>query len=285
MRRVTASRTDIRLTQWTRRLTASKADSVPAEDLYVGEHWTTARALPSLAAGFARPTLWVASAGWGLIPATAPVFPYSATFSPGHPDSVPGGNSGAQDWWTTIASWTGPTSGTPRSLTALIAEHPHDRILVILSHAYLTACRADLAQALTTASNNALISILAAGVVPDHEFMAWQLPGDARLQGHVGGTRGALNVRIAAHLLRTGLTDHEAMSRHLRQMLAAAPSLPVYARRRLSDDEVLSFIRDRRRSGTCVSRTGLLRELRDAGMACEQSRFADLFSTATGEGP
>jgi hypothetical protein len=262
------------------RLTSSDLDTVRAEDLYAGEHWDIARALPRLATGFARPTLWVASAGWGLIPIDAAIRPYSATFSTRHLDSVSDNAQGAQDWWSAIAAWRGPTPGASRSLTALMADHPRDRVLLVLSQPYFAACGNDLRDAITTA-NDSMLSIIAAGVTPQPALAAWQFPADARLQHHVGGTRGSLNVRIAADLLSTGLTDHDAMSCHLRQRLTAAPDLPTYERRRLADDEVITFIRARRATNPSLSRTSLLRELRDGGMACEQARFADLFATAT----
>jgi hypothetical protein len=118
-------------------------------------------------------------------------------------------------------------------------------------------------------------------VTPHAASAAWQLPADARLQHYVGGTRGSLNVRITADLLKTGCTDHDAMSHYLQSHLAAAPQLPIYQRRRLPDNEVITFIRTRRTADSNVSCTSLLRELRDGGTACEQARFADLFATAT----
>ncbi len=279
LRRTTGTRPIPRAACWMHRLTTSEVDLVCAEDLYAGEHWEIARALPLQATGFARPTLWVASAGWGLIPIDAAIRPYSATYATRHLDSVSDNTCGAQDWWSAIAAWQGPTPGAARSLTAMAADHPRDRILVVLSQPYFAACRNDLHKAITTA-NNSMISIIAAGVTPQPAFAAWQLPADARLQHYVGGTRGSLNVRIAADLLTTGLTDHDAMSRHLRQRLTAAPDIPTYERRRLVDDEVITFIRARRATNPDLSRTSLLRELRDGGMACEQARFADLFATA-----
>ncbi len=270
-----------RAARWMQRLDTSDLDTVRAEDLYAGEHWDIARRLPRLAgAGFARPTLWVASAGWGLIPADAAIRPYSATFSTRHLDSVSQDTRGAQDWWNAISAWPGPTPGAARSLTALVADHPRDRVLLVLSQPYFAACGKDLQELIATA-HDSMISIIAAGVTPQPAFAPWQLPADARLQHHLGGTRGSLNVRIAADLLTAGLTDHEAMSRHLRQRLTAAPDLPTYQRRRLTDDEVGTFIRARHAVNPQLTRTSLLRELRDGSMACEQVRFADLFAAAT----
>jgi len=281
LRRTTGARTIQRASRWVQRLTASHLDTVRAEDLYAGEHWDIARGLADLASnGFARPTLWIVSAGWGLIPIGAAIRPYSATFSTRHPDSVSDNAHGAQDWWSALADWEGPTPGAARSLTSLVADHPRDRVLLVLSQPYFAACANDLREVITTAKDST-ISIIAAGVTPQPAFAAWQLPADARLQHHVGGTLGSLNVRVAADLLTAGLTDHDAMSRHLRRRLTAAPDIPTYERRRLADDDVITFICARRATNTNQSRTSLLRELRDEGMACEQSRFAELFATAT----
>ena len=280
LRRVTTTRAAARVTQWTGRLTSCTTETVQAGDLYAGEHWEIARTLPALAAGFTRPTLWVASAGWGLIPADAQIRPYAATFSPRHPDSVPGGARGAQDWWGAVGSWTGPAAGAPRTLTALAADHPRDRILLILSQHYFAACRGDLADALGSAADPILISVIAAGVPPGPGTGPWHLPACARLQPPMGGSLRSLNVRIAAHLLRAGLTDHEAMRRHLLSTLALAPDLPARNRQRLTDTEIIRFIRTHRSASAAASRARLLHELRDAGMACEQARFDDLFAAA-----
>lgn len=279
LRRVTGVRTTTRLTSWTERLSDAEINTVSAEDLYAGEHWDVARSLPTCASGFGRVTLWVASAGWGLIRASAKIRPYSATFAGGHPDSVPDGRWGAMEWWDAVATWSGPETGAPRSLSALVAEHPQDRMLLVLSQPYFAACAEDLADAID-ASSDGQISIVAAGVT-DPDFATWRLPANARLQQRFGGSRGSLNARIAAHLLRAGLIDHEAMRRHLQRVLAKAPAMPVYARRRLTDDQVRTYIRQQRKRDVTLSRSRLLADLRDAGMACEQQRFADLFADAT----
>ncbi|UQX87644.1 hypothetical protein M6D93_15235 [Jatrophihabitans telluris] len=163
----------------------------------------------------------------------------------------------------------------------MVAEHPRDRILFVLSQPYFSACTDDLERALATA-RDAQVSIVAAGVAANPRLAGWQLPANARLQDRLGGTRGALNVRIASALLNAGLTDHAAMHRYLTRSLAKAPSLTVYARSRLSDAAVSAFIRTHHAQDSTVSRTGLLRQLRDAGMACEQNRFAAIHAATVG---
>lgn len=48
--------------------------------------------------------------------------------------------------------------------------------------------------------------------------------------------------------------------------------------RTMTDEEVLGFIRDRLRLNPHAPRTRLLKELRSAGQACEQGRFAGLYT-------
>lgn len=270
-----------RVARWLEQLTAEAGETVTAEKLYAGEHWDVARSLPSIATEFSRSMLWVVSAGWGLIPVDAPIRAYSATFSPGHLDSVATDANGTRIWWGTLAAWQGPTPGRARSLAALVAEHPRDRVLVSLSEAYLTACEADLRAALSLARPGQ-VSIISAGLGQRADLASWRLPADARLQHVLGGTRAALNARIVADLLRAGANDHQAMHDRLCNHLARAPELVAYRRRRLTDADVIDFIRARHARYPQASRSGLLRELRDAGMACEQTRFRGLFAAAGG---
>src|SRR6266568_5508906 len=141
---VPAGDTDERARDWICRL-SDTPDSPPitARDLYAGEHWTVACGLPDLAGG-GRIRLWACSAGYGLIPADAPLRPYAATFTGGHPDSVPGGADGARAWWYALSSWEGPSSGQSRSIRELAATEPAASYLLALSAPYLQACREDI---------------------------------------------------------------------------------------------------------------------------------------------
>lgn len=52
-------------------------------------------------------------------------------------------------------------------------------------------------------------------------------------------------------------------------------------RRRLTDEEVRLFIRERRTAEPSARHTRLLKQLRESGAACEQSRFRALFLEET----
>jgi hypothetical protein len=279
LRHITGVRIPTRLRAWTERLASTPTPTDTAADLYAGEHWEVARRLPDASAG-SNVDLWVCSAGYGLIPSTAAIRPYSATFSPGSPDSVPGGAEGAAAWWNALCTWKGPADG-PRSIASLLAEDPEARILLCLSASYLRACADDIAEAVQEAPTSGRLSIISAGTKAHPDLDEWILPADARLQAALGGTRQALNVRVAEHLLAKGVIDHEEMKETLAKLLVDQPPLPRYDRRPASDAEIRTFIRAAVRTDASATHTRLLRQFRDEGRACEQSRFASLFRAET----
>jgi hypothetical protein len=218
--------------------------------------------------------LWACSAGYGLISAESPIVPYHATLTPGQPDSVPGAGS---SWWSALSEWPGPAPDLPRSICALVAADPAAVFMLVLSASYLRACKADIAAACRHISDPERLLIVSAGARPEGELAAFMVPADARLQSQLGGTRRALNARIAAHLLSAGLRRTGEAANHLAPLLSAQPPIPRYDRKKLSDREVLDFITERLTLAPATSANRLLREFRDAGLACEQHRFSRLY--------
>ena len=276
LRHVTGAQAGTRLKNWTKRLTDETSTTTPALSLYAGEHWDVARRLGTCRLAACRVELWVCSAGYGLIPVEAPISPYSATFAPGHPDSVPNGRAGAGTWWAALREWSGPVFG-PRSLAQLAAVDREARLLLVLSRPYLNACRDDVLAAASIVASAGGLSIVSAGTKSDSQLEDLLLPVDARLQHALGGTRRSLNVRVAEHLLAGGLTTHEEMKTSLERLLVSQPPVPRYERLVMTDRQVGGFIRQRLRIDRSVSCTRLLRELRESGHACEQRRFSALF--------
>lgn len=276
LRYVTAVRAETRARKWITRLASDPTTAVPASSLYAGAHWDIARRLPVHATASRQVKVWVCSAGYGLIPADAPIRPYSATFAAGHPDSVPGGRLAAVDWWAALSGWTGPTPA-PRSLTALAAQDPTSRLLLVLSASYLAACRGDVLGAVGALADSSRLSVVSAGTRTDPDLTEFLLPADARLEHVLGGARQSLNVRIAEHLFASGDYEHAAMHDRLTRLLAEQPPPRRFARRGMTDDEVRVFVRGRLEQDADITPTRLLRELRNFERACEQHRFADLF--------
>lgn len=269
-----------RFDTWIERLTTSATPALPAEQLYGGEHWQIARSLEQRATrGGHTVGLWVCSAGYGLIPLTAPLRPYSATFSFGQADSVAATTPSARNWWDCHTSWTGPNTGqTPRSLTALVAGAPRAALLLVLSGPYLRACGHDILTAAEKLHHRDLLSVISTGSAVPSDLREFVLPADGRLQSVLGGSMQALNVRLAAHLLEThrtplkrpGLADSVTVLGRGRSRPAPLHRTP------LSDEQVRAFITTHWTEG--ATHTRMLRQLRDSGLACEQQRFARLFA-------
>ena len=65
----------------------------------------------------------------------------------------------------------------------------------------------------------------------------------------------------------------------LTRLLAAQPPIPRYDRKKQTDREILDLIAQRLSQTPATSANRLLREFRDAGLACEQHRFSRLYRT------
>lgn len=265
--------------EWVARLSRAQEDNgVPARDLYAGEHWIIARGLPACGDTHEIVHLWACSAGYGLIPASAPIHPYAATFTPGHADSVPGDPAA---WWRTLSEWEGPQHGQPRTITDLAQSYPEALFLLMLSPPYLRACHDDVQTAVTKASYSDRFLLISAGTRQPGNLGAIFLPADARLQSCLGGTRQALNVRVGERLLKERIRSRADAARYLNELLRAQPPLTRYERKKLSDAEVMSLIMDGLARSPGASTSRLLREFRDSGYACEQGRFGQLHRRLT----
>ncbi|KFA89882.1 hypothetical protein [Archangium violaceum] len=289
LRTIQATAPESRARLWWNCLRDHPHPTYPAQDLYAGDHWSVVLELPTLAtqAGL-RSHLWVASAGYGLIPASAPIRPYSATFSRGHEDSViPKGESRPtgellQHWWKALARESSPMPGSPRHIRQLAESTPHARILVVASPAYVAAFTDDLvhaAQALRKPEHLLIVSTpapLFKGVLAPH-----QVPSNAHLQEQLGGARQSLHARVARHILERARDEgSEVDAAHAREYyegLIHRSAPPVrYERTPMTDDEVRQFIVRALRTRK-LSCSATLRQLRDSGLACEQKRFSRLF--------
>ena len=268
---------------WIARLVeAADAPWIPAVDLYAGEHWSVARQFPAMALPGEAVRLWACSAGYGLIPADALVVPHHATLTPGQADSVPGPFA---SWWSLLGEWTGPASGSPRSIRRLVAADPGAVFIFVLSKNYLNACSRDLATAYECLADPDRFFIVSAGGRPSGELASFAVPADARLQANFGGTRRALNARIGADLIRRGIRSKDQAVEHLSRLINDQPAIPRYNRMRQSDREIIDAI------GACLSQAPgtsahrMLRQFRDAGLACEQHRFTLLYRQAIATAP
>jgi hypothetical protein len=272
---------------WVDRLRDATGDTSPAAELYRGDHWKAAAEAAAVVVA-AGGRAWVASAGYGLIPFDAPVRPYSATFAAGDPDSVsrflaPDGEAVQAVWWSAVAGWEGPSAGAPRLVAGLAARCPKDLLVVTLSEPYLRALTPDLVAARECLSSRERLIVLCGGAPIDHPLADNLVRWDTRAQV-VAGALASMNARVARRLL-TEVQPRRLTLDSARERVAGwattAPSRTRPERRRVSDDEVREFIRDRLAVTPRSSPSALHREFRDSGLACERLRFLSLLQAMT----
>jgi hypothetical protein len=272
---------------WIDRLSSTWGHKIPAVDLYAGDHWKVVQSLiPAAASSGYRADLWICSAGYGLISPSCKILPYSATFSPMHPDSVckkvkgQSSRDAPSSWWQHLAAWNGPSLGKPRHLAEMAEGRRGSPIWVIASKIYLHAIAEDLKNLARNLGDPDRLSIFSAGTGSLPGLNEHLIPMDARLQTIAGGARRSLNTRLARKALlelRRSAPTHAALSRKFKRLLAQQPQLTSYGRAPMTDEEVRRFIEAAIQEEPQRAFSPLLRHLRDSGFACEHRRFATLF--------
>jgi len=272
---------------WWRRLSHHRGEVVAATDLYAGGHWSVVRRLPAVAQAHGlHATLWVISAGYGLVPASARLHTYSATFAPGHPDSVSRNGSAGGDrqvWWAELSRRKGPDREASRSIADLVRQDPSTSVLIVASAHYVDAIEPDLVRAAASlVAPERLIIITTPGKMARGPLGPHVIAAQAQWQRILGGARTSLHARLAEKILdeaAEGLRVETVRAR-LERMLERSPALSQDARQKMTDDDVRAFIRQALARDPRAAHTKLLRALRGAGHACEQSRFKRLFFEA-----
>jgi hypothetical protein len=266
---------------WINRLENVSVLRHPAFDVYAGDHWANVGVLlDELKQRGSDPRLWICSAGYGLIRETTPIKPYQATFASGKPDSVLSSSTSATraTWWSHLADWSGPIPHMPRRLCDIPKQYGPAPMLVILSEEYLDAVVDDLESVLRDQYFRDHLVILSCGSGRARtRFHQNTLPCDASMQHVVGGTRTALNIRLARHILRQTRLSRISFQALKKVADSIERRRVVYDRETVTDRQVERFILAEFRKEPEVSASRLLRRFRDRGFACEQSRFANIF--------
>lgn len=285
LRAVRARGLDARLADWWARLQAP-GEAVRAADLYAGDHWRVALGLPAVAGSHGyRTSLWVASAGYGLIHSDAKVRAYGATFSARHPDSVysPVVSQPAtpSDWWAGLARYPAPGDPRPRRLSDLGSEDPAATLLVLASADYLKAMHGDLLEARAALSDPARLLVVTRPGALAGALAGNVVPSEARLRALVKGALPSLHSRVARRILAEADRHPlraDVLADRWRRLAESQPPLEVYGRTPMTDDEIRGWIRKALAGRRRVTKSGLLRALRDEGRACEQKRFGRLYA-------
>ena len=273
---------------WTKKLSAAEGTKVQATELYAGDHWRVASGLQNSADHHGIDSkLWVVSAGYGLIPGTASIHPYSATFSSNDPDEVLGRFKNIEpaealkQWWKALSRWKGPSPREPRSIKNLVSIDPKSPLLVVSSPKYLNAIEDDLLAARSVMAKPNLLIIASAGCSKTSPLADNVLNFSGDLQHTLGGALMSLNARVA----RAAIERNQKWPWTVRSFQEAVDSIPLPhgidlgppKRQPTTDEEVKKFVRKAFRSRQEPRHSSLLRDYRDQGYACEQKRFRRLF--------
>lgn len=267
--------------EWARRVRGARLETL-ATEYYAGRGPAEAKA----AAAEAGATLVFVSAGLGLVMASEPVPRYSLTTATGDPDGVGqrvAGEFSAEAWWEALRK-TGLQS--TNDLIEICTE-AGGILVAALPGTYLRMVGAELAALPIDLLSRTRIVGAPSDAVPPPLRRLW-MPYDERFNGADSpcpGTRGDFAQRAARHFVRAILSQdpsadaatHAAAVRRSLEVL----SHPIKPSRRTgSDEELIDVIssllpRTGGRSGRTLA---LLR--REAGWACEQTRFRRLFAAA-----
>ena len=289
LREVAGSTLPERFSGWSSRLQQSRSASLPAIDIYSGGHWSIVRSLnSSFTTTRGQSRLWVVSAGYGLISSSDAIIPYSATFSPGQPDSISSDLAdsalgASAEWWRLLSQWRPPCvqPGAPRSVAELVSQCPEAASLLVLSPDYFRALHADLCEALKRMANPQNLIVLSSDDRSPGELAGNTVRVDARLQVHLGGARSSLGIRTAQSVLQElegKPITVDSFRAAMEKLIARHGVVQVYDRQPQSDEQVLEYISAQLSRGGSFSPTGLLDKFRSSGRQCERKRFQKLYN-------
>ena len=265
--------------EWMRRF-----DGVPrviARELYCGEGWTRAISAYEKARELAaNTTLFVISAGMGLINAETMIPSYSATFAAKGEDQISNHILGHasksasmnREWWHAINSMN---DCYENNLNAIM---DHDLVFMAVGAAYYRVM-SDEIDILGSRLGKDRLYIIAVGLSNQSDDSPYILPIDMSFEVLVPGARASINQRALDWLFHNVL-PYEMVKRGLLVERINTLMAPVRGRRiqrkvlKASDDVVTDWIRVRLAPDS--SQTKLLREFRREH-SCEQSRFRRIF--------
>jgi hypothetical protein len=253
-----------------------------ARDLYAGRGMMEAKK----AAAEAEATLFIASAGLGLVEASDVIPSYDLTVAKGLPSSImsklPHGTT-EEEWWSEIAM----KDGIVRFEAQLGSNQA--RVLVALPASYLKMLGAFLKALSAFRDGRLRIFTGSEHYEIDQELKPYHMPYDRRLDGGPApGTLGDFAQRALRHFVTEILpvSPKDDAQSHSQRVISAQAGWQRPASKsgiRLNDGELLKTIRTEWDSVQGRS-TQLLRKLRDElGIACEQGRFARLAATVRAE--
>jgi len=250
---------------------------VAVSDLYVGDHWKIANSI-----NYPNLDLWVLSAGYGLVHKSSLVGSYDATFSPDSDNAIKHAGLENHEWWDAIHQYRSKENYSCDDFSSLIELNRSDIFVVAASPSYLKVISSDLkhliSRGILTKDNLVIIS-------SKHnigkELEDYLLISSADFSSTLKGARVSLNIRLAQYLLDSREGEFKGVQTIMdkyNQLRNNSLKHIAVVRKKLTDDEVINFIRSELKIlGIDTGASLLLRNLRSNNLACEQKRFTKLF--------
>ena len=253
---------------------------MPVSFLYTGRAMAEARRVT----GFVNGSLWVASAGAGLVRGDTLLAPYDLT-----PAGRRGGlrevlhrhKSTPGEWWKALCA--------ERSVTTILRDNPDKMLLVALPANYVEMMANDLAACKSSVKERVRLFTSLAGVasLPQH-LVEVAMPYDERLEtvANYNGTRSDFPQRALRHfveVLNAHTLDLHSARKRVEDFITSCAWRKATTRRRTTDADIKELIRLGWESsgGRC---SVLLRHVRDdAQVACEQGRFSQIWRSVRDE--
>lgn len=246
--------------------------------VYAGDHWKVAKSVKN-----ANVELWVLSAGYGLIHSSSMITAYDATFSKESDNSIHHTGLSNNEWWSAIHQIRDNVQFGCDSLSSLVINNDADKFFIAASPAYLKVIEEELLQLTSTGQlTTENLFIVSSKCNLSIKLKPFFLESSANFSSTLKGGRVSLNIRLAKHLLANSdgcNIDKKTVFNRYNCLKNNSQELVIHQRKKLSDEEVISFIKDEIQGNkhVAMSASKLLIKLRSQNFACEQKRFSHLF--------
>ena len=254
----------------------------PARDIYCGRGFREAEA----ASNTLHCPLYVVSAGLGIVHADTLVPVYNLSAISSDEKSAlrkVNGDKSPKLWWSKVV----PRNPYGSSLINILQNHPEELVLISLSRSYLNLLQDELHHCPPQQQSKLrFFGKNPNSALPDFLIQNW-MPYDDRLDGveqGYSGTQSDFAQRALRHFASKILSnckdvdvDAHTHSSMVAEVLSSITRREIPKRQKLNDTEISEAIRDNWSIGKGQSSL-LLRILRDdLSIACEQSRFKNIY--------
>lgn len=245
-----------------------------AEDLYAGVQWSNILKAKKILSKKFDTKLLIMSAGLGLIDSRKRIPSYSSTFAKGNIDSVNSINKqtskSEQFWWNKINQF---------DLNTLEKDA---YIFLVLSKNYIEASKTTVEKIIEIYKERVFIISSSNDANIKNLYKENLLPFNSKFNQINKGTFISINQRafswLSSEIISSDLEINKStLDKRISQHLADIQIHDKFEKIKLTDNELLEYIKNQILNLTISSATKGIKELRKDGYACEQKRYQNHF--------